>query len=72
MDEKFLGVSLIFLGILLILVGLVIYFIPKIAELKDNPLIILPLKKNGFFIGFSPLLFLILLIIYVLFHMRYS
>jgi hypothetical protein len=72
MSERFLGLSLIFLGVLLILVGLTIYLIPKITELKDNPLIILPLKKNGFFIGFSPLLFLILLIVYVLFHMRYS
>jgi len=74
MIERFLGLWLIILGILLILAGVIIYLLPQLKEIKlaDNPLIILPIKKNGFLIGFSPLIFLILLAIYLIFYLRYS
>jgi len=65
MDERFVGLSLIVLGLLMIAVGILIYSIP-VKEWRENPLIVFPLKKNGILIGFSPILFLILLVIYLL------
>jgi len=73
--ERLLGLTLVTLGIVLMIVGIFIYFLPQmfVRELKltENPLIILPLKKNGFWIGFSPILFLILLVLYLLLWYRY-
>lgn len=70
--EKVLGLTLIIFGV--IETGILIYLLPSLKETKltENPLIILPLKKNGFWIGFSPILFLILLILYLLLWYRYS
>ncbi len=65
MDEKLIGLSLIVVGLLMILVGTLIYSFP-LKEWEENPLIFLPLKKNGILIGFSPILFLILFVFYLL------
>ena len=72
--EKFLGFTLIIFGMLLITAGTLIYLLPYMKEFKliENPLIIFPLKKNGFLIGFSPLILLILLILYLVLYLRYS
>jgi len=72
--EKFLGLTLIIFGIFLIITGTLIYFLPHIKEFKltENPLIIFPFKKNGFLVGFSPLIFLILLILYTILYLKYS
>jgi len=57
--ENVLGLILVILGVILIVAGILIYFLLSLKETKltENPLIILPLKKNGFWIGFSPILF---------------
>ncbi|MET1124582.1 MAG: hypothetical protein ABWW66_04885 [Archaeoglobaceae archaeon] len=73
--ERFLGLSLIIFGTFLILAGIIVYLLPqlekaKITEIVENPLIILPIKRDGFLIGFSPLIFLILLIAYLIFYLR--
>ena len=70
-----LGLALMTIGLLLIIIGLLLYLGKYIEiELKmksiENPLIFIPIKKNGFTIGFSPLLFIILLILYLLFLVR--
>jgi len=72
--EKVLGLTLIIFGVILIVAGILIYPLPSLKETKltGNPLVILPLKKNGFWIEFSPILFLILLILYLLLWYRYS
>uniref|UniRef100_A0A7C4S590 Uncharacterized protein n=1 Tax=Geoglobus ahangari TaxID=113653 RepID=A0A7C4S590_9EURY len=65
MDERLIGLSLIVAGLLLILAGAIIYSLP-LKEWKENPLIFVPLRKNGLLIGISPILFLILLAFYLL------
>ncbi|RLI82742.1 MAG: hypothetical protein DRP01_09645 [Archaeoglobales archaeon] len=62
--EKLIGLSLIILGVLLMVIG-ILFYIP-LNRWTENPLILLPIKKDGFFIGFSPIIFLILLLIYFL------
>ncbi len=57
------------IGILLIIIGVLIFFAPEIMKIleshKENPLIILKIKKDGFMIGTSPILILILIIVYL-------
>jgi len=70
-----LGLALVTIGLLLIIIGLLLY-LGKYMEIEwkikliENPLIFIPIKKNGFTIGFSPLLFIILLILYLLFFVK--
>ena len=59
------------IGLLFIITGLLLYLAKYVdIEVKmkviENPLIFIPIKKNGFTIGFSPLLFIILLLLYLL------
>jgi uncharacterized membrane protein HdeD (DUF308 family) len=57
-------------GVVLILIGITVFFFPEIAKLlesqKENPLFLLTIKKNGFWIGTSPILILILLVVYLI------
>ena len=72
MIKRFLGLTLIILGTILILADITIHFLPQIkVEWKNNPLIIFSIKKNGFLIGFYPLIFLALLILYLVLYLRY-
>jgi len=66
-----LGLALMAIGLLLIITGLLLYLVKYVdievkMKLTENPLIFIPIKKNGFTIGFSPLLFIILLLLYLL------
>ncbi|HIP25811.1 MAG TPA: hypothetical protein EYG81_05070 [Archaeoglobus profundus] len=71
-----LGLALMTIGFLFIAIGFLLYLgkYIEVIELKmkliENPLMFIPIKKNGFTIGFSPLLFIILLILYLLFLVR--
>jgi len=66
-----LGLALMAIGLLFIITGLLLYlakYVDMEVKMKviENPLIFIPIKKNGFTIGFSPLLFIILLLLYLL------
>lgn len=66
------GLSLLtFMGLFLILVGLFLVFIPFIVKLgvkleNIHPLLLVWRKIDGFYIGTSPLLLIILVAIYLL------
>ena len=67
--ERFMASNLIILGAFLMLAGVLLYLLPHVREFKlaENPLIIFPLiKGDNFLVGFSPLMFLVLLILYLL------
>lgn len=65
------GLSLLTLtGIILILIGLVLVFIPLIIKLgvrleNIHPLLLVWRKIDGFYIGTSPILLIILLAVYL-------
>jgi len=70
-----LGLALITIGLLFIMIGILLYLakymdIEVKMKLIENPLIFIPIKKNGFTIGFSPLIFIILVILYLLFLIK--
>jgi hypothetical protein len=56
-------------GVILISIGILMFFIPELIKViesqRENPLFLLTIKKNGFWIGTSPILILILLVIYL-------
>ncbi|MEM3398541.1 MAG: hypothetical protein QW724_02535 [Nitrososphaerota archaeon] len=65
------GLSLLTLtGIVLVLVGLVLVFIPLIIKLgvkleNIHPLLLVWRKVDGFYIGTSPILLIVLLAVYL-------
>ena len=70
-----LGLALITIGLLFIMIGILLYLakymdIEVKMKLIENPLIFIPIKKNGFTIGFSPLIFIILVILCLLFLIK--
>ena len=70
-----LGLALITIGLLFIMIGILLYLAKYVdievkMKLIENPLIFIPIKKNGFTIGFSPLIFIILVILYLLFLIK--
>ena len=67
--EKLMALSLIIFGVFLVIAGVLFYLLLHIKEVKltESPLIIFPLfKGDEFLIGFSPLMFLVLLILCLL------
>ncbi|HIP63609.1 MAG TPA: hypothetical protein EYH04_05880 [Archaeoglobus profundus] len=70
-----LGLALITIGLLFIMIGILLYLAKYVdievkMKLIENPLIFIPIKKNGFTIGFSPLIFIILVTLYLLFLIK--
>jgi len=60
-----------FLGILLILLGLAVIAIPVLARYftnleKIHPLLLIGYRSDGLFIGTSPLLIIVLLLVYLI------
>jgi len=57
-------------GIVLIVIGIIVLFIPEVIKLfesqKENPLFLLTIKKDGIWVGTSPILILVLLSIYLI------
>ncbi len=66
---------LIFMGVLLILLGFILILIPLVERVgfrleNLHPLIFVGRRFNGLFLGTSPILLIIMLILYLLLFMR--
>jgi len=69
LEKQFLN-SLTFLGILLIILGIILLLIPLIAKLglkveEVHPLLLWGRRFDGVYIGTSPLLIIVLIVIYL-------
>ena len=69
-DSQSIFTPLTMMGILLIILGIVLVAIPFIAKFftkieKVHPLLLWGTRVDGFFIGTSPILLIILLVIYL-------
>lgn len=74
MEAPELG-ALTLLGILLVIVGVILILIPLIARIglrleEVHPLLLVWKKVDGFYVGTSPLLLIILAALYILFLIR--
>ncbi|MCS7121185.1 MAG: hypothetical protein NZ895_01075 [Archaeoglobaceae archaeon] len=71
MDLKFVSLTIVLLGSLLVLTGVMMYLfsLPSMKDLKflENPLVFIPIKKDGFVVGFSPLLLIIFFLLWLFF-----
>ncbi len=75
MGEEPLLPALTLLGILLIIVGVILVIIPYLlhagVKLENvHPLLLVWKRFDGFVLGTSPLLLIILLVVYLLFFLR--
>lgn len=65
---RYLGILLIILGLLLILSPYIVELMFKIGKCKVHPLIYYPIYRgDGFTLGISPILLIILILLYILF-----
>lgn len=64
----YFGILLIIIGLLLIVTPYIVEFFMKFSKGKVHPLIYYPIYKgNGITIGISPIILLILLLVYIVF-----
>jgi len=70
--SRLIGIPLIFLGLILVVTGIAISLLPKILEIRiSNPWLLYPIiKRDGVFIGISPILLILFTIMYILLFLR--
>jgi len=72
MEERLILSTLAFLGIILIITGIILVLLPAILRLglrveKLHPLLFMGKKIDGIYIGTSPIIIIILVVIYLAF-----
>ena len=72
MEERLIFSTLAFLGIILIITGIILVLLPAILRLglrveKLHPLLFMGKRMDGIYIGTSPIIIIILVVIYLAF-----
>jgi len=72
MEERLILSTLAFLGIILIITGIILVLLPAILRLglrveKLHPLLFMGKRMDGIYIGTSPIIIIILVVIYLAF-----